>query len=106
MIKAPKHLTESSRSWWAGIVAEYDLEPHHLRLLTLAAESWDRGQQARETIAESGPFYTNKADETRAHPAVAVERDSRIAYARLMRELDLDGIPDPDSRPPRIRSRT
>jgi P27 family predicted phage terminase small subunit len=106
MIKAPKHLTESSRTWWAVIVAEFDLEDHHLRLLTLAAEAWDRGLQARETLRESGAYYTNKAGEPRAHPGVAVERDCRIAYARLMRELDLDGYPEPDIRPPRIGSRT
>ena len=106
MLKSPDHLTESSRDWWLGIVGEYDLEAHHLRLLTLAAEAWDRGQQARETVAKEGAFYLNKAGEPRAHPGVAVERDSRIAYARLMRELDLDGVPEPDIRPPRIQSRT
>jgi len=77
-----------------------------LRLLTLAAEAWDSGRQARETLAESGTFYNNKAGEPRAHPAVAVERDCRIAYARLMRELDLDGYPESDFRPLRIRTRT
>jgi len=106
MIKAPEHLTKASRAWWSGIAAEYELEDHHLRLLTLAAEAWDRGQQARETLEESGAYYLNKAKEPRAHPAVAVERDSRIAYARLMRELDLDGYPEPDTRLPRIGSRT
>ena len=106
MLKAPEHLSESSRAWWAGIVAEYELEAHHLRLLTLAGEAWDRGQEARETLANDGTYFTNKVGEPRAHPAVAVERDSRIAYARLLRELDLDGHPEPDTRPPRIRTRT
>ena len=104
--KAPKHLTEASRTWWSVIMAEYELEIHHARLLTLAAEAWDRGQQARETVAKEGAYYLNKSAEPRVHPGVAVERDCRIAYARLTRELDLDGYPEPDIRPPRIGSRT
>ena len=106
MLKAPEHLNADTRTWWGIVATEYELEGHHLRLLTLAAESWDRGQEARETLAKSGPYYMNRQGEPRAHPAVAVERDSRIAFARLMRELDLDGVPAPDIRPPRIASRT
>jgi len=106
MLMAPEHLNEDTRQWWGGIVAAYDLEDHNLKLLTLAAEAWDRGQEARLTVAKDGAYFKNKAGEPRAHPAVAVERDSRIAFARLMRELDLDGAPQPDIRPPRIASRT
>jgi len=106
MIKAPEHLTKASRTWWSGVAAEYEFEDHHLRLLTLAAEAWDRGQQARETVAKEGAYYLNRGGEPRAHPGVAVERDSRTAFARLLRELDIDGYPEPDIRLPRIGSRT
>jgi len=41
------------------VVGDYDLEPHHVRLLTLAAEAWDRGQQAREVLDRDGLTYTD-----------------------------------------------
>jgi len=103
--KPPKHLTAATRRWWATVVGEYELEEHHIRLLTLAAEAHDRGTEARTTLKQVGAYYENRFGEPRAHPAVAVERDSRIAFARLMRELDLDGEPAPDNRPPRVPGR-
>jgi len=71
----------------------------------LAAEAWDRSQEARETAEREGAYYEDRFGQPKAHPAVAVERDSRIAFARLMRELDLDGAPAPDPRPPRVAER-
>ena len=103
--KPPSHLTASTRRWWSQIVADYDLESHHLRLLQAACESWDRMQSARETIAAEGAFYRNSSDEPRPHPALAVERDSRIAFARMIRELGLNATPDPDPRPRAISGR-
>jgi phage terminase small subunit len=91
--KAPKHLKLATRRWWQGVVEEFSLEPHHVRLLTLAAEAWDRAQEARETIATVGAYFTDRFNCPRAHPAVGVERDSRIGFARLLRELDLDVEP-------------
>jgi hypothetical protein len=73
-----------------------------MRVAVLAAESWDRAQQAREEIDRAGAYYTDRLGEPRAHPAVGVERDSQIRFARLVRELNLeDAAPEP--RPPRIR---
>jgi P27 family predicted phage terminase small subunit len=101
--KAPKHLRPETRKWWEQVAEDYACESHHLRLLTLAAEAWDRATEAREAIAASGAYYTSKAGEPRAHPAIAVERDARIAFARLVRELSLttDNPSEPYSRPPR-----
>src|SRR5262245_31182204 len=103
--KPPKHLRPTTRKWFADVVSSYELEPHHVRLLTLAAESWDRIQEAREAIAQSGLTYVNKAGEPRRHPAVQIEHDSKIAFARLLRELALDISAPDDSRPPALGGR-
>jgi phage terminase small subunit len=102
-VHAPAHLREPTKRWWRSVVKDYDLAPHHTRLLTAAAESWDRLQQAREALAKYGLTYDDpKSGAPRSRPEIAVERDSRIAFARLLRELDLDGEPEPTSRPPRV----
>jgi hypothetical protein len=83
------------------VVEEFELEEHHVKLLTLAAEAWDRGQQARAVLDAEGISYVDRFGAPRSRPEVAVERDSRIAFARLLRELDLDVDTRPDPRPPR-----
>jgi phage terminase small subunit len=93
-VTAPPHLQPNTRRWFAGVTDEYDLEPHHERLLQAAAEAWDRLQEAREVLRKEGTYVEGRYGK-RAHPAVAVERDSRLAFARLLRELDLDGEPAP-----------
>jgi P27 family predicted phage terminase small subunit len=102
--KAPRHLRPDTRRWWVQVAEDYVMQPHHLRLLTLAGEAWDRAVEAREAIAKDGAYYSNPKGEPKAHPGVAVERDSRIAFARLLRELNLD-VDSPSeqySRPPRL----
>jgi phage terminase small subunit len=82
----------------------FEMEQHHTRVLTAAAETWDRAQEAREAIAKHGAFYADRFGAPKAHPAVAVERDAKILFARLVRELRLD-IEPPDSRPPGLGER-
>jgi len=101
--KAPEWLEELTQTWWRSVVADYDLEEHHLRLLTLACEAWDRGQQARAQIANEGATYEDRFGAPRLHPAVTIEHNARIEFARLIRELDLDGEPGPDPRQKRRR---
>jgi phage terminase small subunit len=98
---APKHLRPATAAWWDCVVGTYALEEHHLRLLTLAGEAWDRCQQAREVLEREGLTYDDRWDQPHARPEVAIERDSRIAFARLLRELALDVEPPAESRPPR-----
>jgi phage terminase small subunit len=103
--RAPAHLADPTRAWWRSVVEKYELEDHHLRLLTLAAESWDRCEAARKAIGEHGLTYLDRFNSPHARPEIAIERDSKIAFARLLRELDLDVEPPPAaSRPASLRS--
>lgn len=94
---APAHLKPETAAWWAAVVADFDLDGHHLRLLRLACEAWDRGQQARETLASEGLVFVDRFGAPRARPEVAIERDSRTAFARLVRELGLDVAGEPEA---------
>lgn len=78
------------------MVRTYRLEPHHVRLLTLAAEAWDRKQQARRALVKHGTTYTDRFGQPRARPEIAIERDSCLAFARLVRELGLKELEPPD----------
>lgn len=100
--QAPQHLADPTRVWWRSVMADYDFESHHVRLLTLACEAWDRGQQAREHLAEHGLTFLDRFDQPKARPEVGIEPDSRTSFARLIRELGLDVADPDDSRPPRI----
>jgi phage terminase small subunit len=101
--KPPSHLTPASKSWWQVVVENFELEPHHLKLLQAAAESWDRLQSARAVLDKEGISYLDRFGAPRARPEVAVERDAKIAFARLVRELRLDDIPPPEAaRPPAL----
>jgi P27 family predicted phage terminase small subunit len=102
--KAPKHLRAATRRWFARVVDDYELEEHHVRLLTLACETWDRLQEARELIAKDGLTAPTR-DGVKLHPAVRVEQDGKVIFARLLRELDLDVEPPAErKRPPMLRS--
>ena len=102
--RPPAHLRAATRKWWGAVVADWNLEDHHRRLLTLAAEAWDRCNEARKAIKKLGLTYEDRFDQPKARPEVAIERDSRLAFARLIRELNLDADETPSDiiRPPRI----
>ena len=100
--EVPSHLRPDTRTWWESVQEDYVLEPHHVRVLTLAAEAWDRCTQARKVIDREGLTYTDRFDAPKARPEIAIERDSRLAFARLIREIALDVEDAPESRVPRL----
>jgi phage terminase small subunit len=98
--RAPQHLAAATKKWWNLVVGDYELEAHHLRLLTLACSAWDRAEAARVALDKEGLTYADRFGAPRLRPEVAVERDARLAFARLLRELALDVEPPSESRPP------
>jgi phage terminase small subunit len=58
---APAHLRPDTQAWWQHVHANWRLEQHDTRLLTMAAEAWDRACQAREILAEDGSFLAGMA---------------------------------------------
>jgi P27 family predicted phage terminase small subunit len=97
--KPPNHLRAASSDWWREVVGEYELDSHHIRLLTKACEAFDRSEQAREALLKHGLTFEDRFGSPHARPECAIERDSRLAFARLVREIGLDVSPPAESRP-------
>lgn len=96
----PSHLQGPSRAFWRSVLAGYELEPHHLAVLQAGCEAMDRMNEARAAIERDGAYITGRFG-MKAHPALAVERDSRTAMLRAIRELGLDlEAPTAPTRPP------
>ncbi|MGX1164498.1 P27 family predicted phage terminase small subunit [Bradyrhizobium sp. USDA 372] len=102
--RPPTHLRTDTAAWFNAVVQEFELDQHHFRLLVKACEAWDRSEEAREAIAKYGMTFEDRFGAPHARPEVGIERDSRLAFARLVRELGLDVAPPVESRPPALKA--
>lgn len=98
--RPPKHLSAPARRLWRETVESYELERHHLELLERACRSLDHAIEAEEIIRRDGLVVEGRYG-VRAHPAVGIVRDARTSFARLLREIDLEGVAGADPRIPR-----
>lgn len=90
----PKHLSDEAKKWWCALVREFVIEDEAGRLLLLLAmESFDRMRQAQRQIEADGPTCRDRFGQVRAHPSLLVERDSRTALQRALKQLNLDVLP-------------
>lgn len=101
--KPPKHLSRKMKAFWRSIAAEYCLEDQHINLLTLALEAYDRGQEAREILDKEGIVYLDRFNAPKSRPEIMIERDSRLSYARLMREIGIQTSQEDTERPPKLQ---
>jgi phage terminase small subunit len=92
-IKPPNHLQPATRQWWEEIAPM--LEPFQLHILTAAAESWDRKEQARALLAKHGLSYSDGKGMIRPRPECAIEQKSYASFLRCMHQLRLDVQPPP-----------
>jgi phage terminase small subunit len=102
--RPPSYLKPATKRWFLDVLEEYELEEHHRRLLTIAAESWDMAADAREQLAKEGLTVETRHGR-KPHPCVKIAQDARTMFCRALRELDLDvSPPAAGKRPPALRS--
>jgi P27 family predicted phage terminase small subunit len=90
----PKHLSPAARRLWRSLTAEFVIaDAAGLAILTAGLESFDRAAAAKALLDKDGPVFRDRYDQPRAHPAAAVERDSRAAWMSSLKQLNLDCIP-------------
>ena len=101
MKKPPKELKASGRRFWRKVNADFDLvEFHHYELLKQCCFCLDRIEMARNEVEKDGKaFILDRFGQLREHPALKVEKDNRILFVRVARELGLDLV-TPENRPP------
>lgn len=100
----PEHLSPAARSWFSRVCKEYSLDETGEEIVRMAAELRDRAEHAREIVARDGGIINDRFGQPRENPAAKLERDSKIAFARLVRELGLASDESEPDRPPRVRS--
>lgn len=98
----PAHLSDEMQAWYRQIAGDYELQSHHYRLLQAACEAWDRMQEARRILQRDGVCLYLKSGRVVKHPAVSVEENARLQFARLVRELALEEEAPIESPPPRL----
>ena len=84
---------------WHQLQHDYTIDDAAgLSLLRAAVEAFDRSQQARKLIAREGPTVADRYGQTKAHPAVAIERAWSVGAADTLgaRPWSVTGRTDPD----------
>ncbi len=100
---APGFLRPATRRWFNEVCENYELYPHHLRILTIAGQAWDRLTMAREALKKDGLFTKDRYGTVKQHPGVKVELDNMMLFIKAVRELGLDLEHNTETkRPPRL----
>jgi phage terminase small subunit len=101
----PGHLSQPSKQWLGELLEGYpDASSTEVRLLVMAAEAWDRASRARRLLDREGLVVTSPQG-AKAHPAVAIAKDSMTLFSRLVAQLGLDDAAEPEGDPPPIDRR-
>jgi phage terminase small subunit len=100
--KPPRHLLKGGKQLWVDIAGDYDLEAYQIEILRLLCECLDRLELCRKQLKKDGMFSVNRFGETKQHCALKEEREHRVLFARLARELNLDlELPESPRKPRR-----
>jgi hypothetical protein len=100
-MKYPRSLKVKGKQFYKQVLSEYVFEnSHHFTLLEQAAACLDRIHEAGELLERERHIIKDRFEQLKEHPAAKMERDNKILFARLLRELGLDLAKAEMSRPP------
>jgi phage terminase small subunit len=86
----PEGLSERSAALWRDLVPRRVASLQRQQLLVEGLRSLDRIEEARRVIAAEGLILRSaRSGVAHAHPAVAIERQARVSFFRIWRELGL-----------------
>ena len=85
----PAPLSKEKKKVWTGVFERKNLQPHEILILAKACEAFDRGEQARQILDKEGFTFEDRFGQPRARPEVAIERDSRAQFAKLLSQIHL-----------------
>lgn len=104
--QAPKTLGDAGRALWKKILAavreEFELDERELAILELACKQQDTASALDAALETAGVVIQGSQGQPRMNPMIAELRQSRLAVARLLGELEL---PDSDDTPRTAASR-
>ena len=94
-------MSKAAQARWNKINAEWELGNTDLLVLESALEAFDRMRQAQRILKKAGLTTKDRFGQVKPHPGIGVERDSRAAWLRAIKQLGLDLEPvKPPGRPP------
>ena len=96
---APERLSPGMVAWWDELVRAYELDSHHLKILQRACEAWDVAETALEVVREQGATFLDRFEQPKERPETAIWRASVTLFRQLVRELQLDAMPEPPRTP-------
>lgn len=85
--RAPAGVGRAGRALWRAVLAEYDLSPPELQLLTEACHTADELDRLRRLVEEANPIVDGSRGQPRANPLLAEIRRHRETLARLLAAL-------------------
>jgi P27 family predicted phage terminase small subunit len=86
---APKNLSPDALTFWRRIHKRYEVTEDARPALVECVEAMTRKEQAQAAIEKDGLIVQDRFGQDRAHPAVAIERDARLAILRCLRVIGL-----------------
>lgn len=95
--KPPQILSDQTQKWCEVLTQTYEFKAHHLKLLQVAAETWDLYLAARRFLSENGMTFQDRFGQPCSRPEVAIMRDAKLSFVRIVRELNLPGQDLPEN---------